>query len=219
MALRPPPSSVKGAFILIPAGKEDADKVLAAYIRHPVPDMVVDTVHIIYSPARETLFAANIEQLQGRADDPFFAPQWLSEDKLIQRASVMEYLNDQVEAYKDPEFPDVGLLPMWHGTAAGNVDSICRTGFANLAITDQGYFGKGLYTAYEAIYAYDAYAKADGVLLLCWVSFFSAFPVIEGDMQKLLGKGHYGSHDAHFIPVAPEVPGNVRAQTVFLPPV
>eukprot|EP00727_Mastigamoeba_balamuthi_P004194 m51a1_g13772 hypothetical protein (207) ;mRNA; f:266045-271274 len=42
-----------------------------------------------------------------------------------------------------------------------------------------------------------------GALLVNWVSLFSAYPVINGDMPKLTGKGSYANYDAHFIPVCP----------------
>jgi hypothetical protein len=41
--------------------------------------------------------------------------------------------------------PHVSLLPLWHGTSASALESIFTTGFANLSLTDDGFFGKGLY--------------------------------------------------------------------------
>eukprot|EP00727_Mastigamoeba_balamuthi_P002434 m51a1_g12188 hypothetical protein (1248) ;mRNA; f:11695-17986 len=216
-ALYPTPGSFKG-YALIPAGKEDMERVLAAYNEHPVPGMSVASVEIIHSPTLEVLFASCVEQLQRRRGDVAYAPAWLHEDNVVQRASVIEYLGGLCEPHRDPEFPDVGLLPLWHGTSPDVLDSLCKTGFANLALTDQGYFGKGLYATTEAIYAHDAYAAdSGGVLLLCWVSFFSAYPVVAGDMAKLTGKAHWANHDTHFVPVVPEGPGDVRKQKVFFP--
>jgi hypothetical protein len=39
----------------------------------------------------------------------------------------------------------ISLLPLWHGTSPSVLESILTTGFANLATTDVGFFGKGLY--------------------------------------------------------------------------
>ena len=63
------------------------------------------------------------------------------------------------QPYGDPDFPAVKLLPLWHGTDPAIVDSICRVGYANLATTDGGFFGKGLYSAHEAEYAQRVYSK------------------------------------------------------------
>eukprot|EP00727_Mastigamoeba_balamuthi_P003566 m51a1_g13206 hypothetical protein (423) ;mRNA; r:476-2452 len=264
----------------IPAGQEDMEQVLAAYTEHPVPGMTMASVDIIHSA--QVLFVSCIGQLQRCRGDVAYAPAWLHENKVVQHASVIEYLTGLCEPHRDPD--------------------LCKTGFANLALTDQGYFGKGLhatteaiyacavyhkmvvfeaarcchvtlsldiihsptlkvlftscieqpqrhrgdvayaptwlhkdnvvqragvikylwvsgiYTTPEAIYAYNASAADSGsVLLLCWVSFFSAYPVVAGDMAKLTGKGHWANHDAHFVPVVPEGPGDVRKQKVFFP--
>ena len=101
--------------------------------------------------------------------------------------------------YLDPNYPAVKILPLWHGTRPEILDSIFRAGYANLATTDSGYFGKGFYSAYEARYSYSVYAK--GALILNWVAVFSAYPVIDGDMNALTGGANYGNYDGHFVPV------------------
>jgi hypothetical protein len=78
--------------------------------------------------------------------------------------------------------------------------------YANLATTDGGFFGKGLYSAYEAEYSYRVYGK--GALILNWVASYSTYPVIHGDMAKLSTKGNYANYDSHFVPVVPENPKN-----------
>jgi len=105
---------------------------------------------------------------------------------------------------------------MWHGTKKAIVDSIFKTGYANLATTDSGYFGKGVYGAYEAEYSYRVYAKQGGALILNWTAFFSAYPVMDGDMKKLETKGNYSNYDAHFIPVVPRNPDN-PGEVVYYP--
>jgi hypothetical protein len=39
----------------------------------------------------------------------------------------------------------VSIIPAWHATRKGEevINSICSTGFASLALTDAGYFGRG----------------------------------------------------------------------------
>ena len=95
------------------------------------------------------------------------------------------------------------LLPCWHGTGDAAASGIIKTGFAALQSTDAGWFGKGMYFAVEAQYSYEHYAvKQKGqVLLFCWASCFSAYPVIDGDRKGLEGMANYQNYDAHFVPV------------------
>lgn len=39
----------------------------------------------------------------------------------------------------------VQILRAWHGTSLEQAHKILKTGFANLAILDDGWFGKGIY--------------------------------------------------------------------------
>jgi hypothetical protein len=69
-------------------------------------------------------------------------------------------------------------------------------------VTDDGFFGKGIYSAYKAEYTFRCYAQQHGnqaVLILNWVFFYQIYPVIDGDMPKIRGKiGGYAQCDAHF---------------------
>ena len=92
---------------------------------------------------------------------------------------------------QDPEFPTVKIISMWHGTHISTIEHICKEGFANLAMTDFGFFGKGIYGTFEAEYADEVYGhgkhgEKNGALLLCWFSTLNAFPVIDGDMSKFM---------------------------------
>ena len=78
------------------------------------------------------------------------------------RGEVHQQFQTMAKPYQDSDYPSVNLLPMWHGTKAAIVDSIFRSGYANLATTDSGFFGKGIYGAHEAEYSYRVYAKQGG---------------------------------------------------------
>ena len=45
------------------------------------------------------------------------------------------------------------LMLMWHGCPASKIEHICNTGCADLATTDAGFFGRGVYCTPEADYA------------------------------------------------------------------
>ena len=220
--LKPAGRNAEG-YWLIPAGDHDMRKVVESYQRCPVPGMEVGRVTIIFNPALNKSFADGHELLEGRAGNPAFAPKWSSEgDSAITgwRAKVMQRFAAMTGPYQDPVFPHVKIIPVWHGTKAAIVTSIAKTGFANLATTDAGFFGKGLYSSYEAEYAYRAYGPgqlgAGGALMINWIACYSPYPVVgyrvsgytgpipdSGDMLKLSEKGNYGNYDAHFVPVRP----------------
>ncbi len=87
--------------------------------------------------------------------------------------------------------------------------SILNGNLANLALTDAGYFGKGVYGTPDAEYAWRVYSKRGGMLLFCCFSFYSAYPVVGvRDMRKLEGQPNYGNYDAHVVPVVPRDPQN-----------
>eukprot|EP00727_Mastigamoeba_balamuthi_P006267 m51a1_g226 hypothetical protein (1321) ;mRNA; r:85070-92283 len=184
-------------YVLVAASQADTEFVQEAYSRCPVPGMAVGSIDVVYCPALERLFEARAHQLQGRSGNRAFEPGWLREADAAVRAPVSDMLVRMTAPLRDGEFPDVQLLPLWHGTDKENLDSILRAGYANLAKTDVGFFGKGVYSTYEARYAHEVYSK--GSLVLNWVSFYSAYPVVEGDMLKLQGKGNFSNYDAHFL--------------------
>ena len=220
--LKPAGRNAEG-YWLIPARDHDMRKVVESYQRCPVPGMEVGRVTIIFNPVLNKSFADGHELLERRAGNPAFAPKWSSEgDSAITgwRAKVMQRFTAMTGPYQDPVFPHVKIIPVWHGTKAAIVASIAKTGFANLATTDAGFFGKGLYSSYEAEYAYRAYGPgqlgAGGALMINWIACYSPYPVVgyrvsgytgpipdPGDMLKLSEKGNYGNYDAHFVPVRP----------------
>lgn len=130
------------------------------------------------------------------------------------RSKTLQILQDYAKPFTDPDFPEVTIVPAWHGTKPESLDSIFKVGYSNLGVTDSGYFGKGLYSAFEAAYAHRVYSK--GALVLNWVACYLTFPVVADDMSILEGKSNYANYDAHFVPVVPRDPRN-QNETVFLP--
>jgi hypothetical protein len=98
------------------------------------------------------------------------------------------------------------FLPVWHGTKKEVLESVLATGFANLAKTDIGYYGKGIYGSTNAEYVKRVYSGGyhKGILLLNWVAINSAYPVVSmEDIDLLKGKGNKDNFDAHYIQVKP----------------
>jgi len=183
-------------------------------------------VHVIYNPDMNYKFSLYLKELQQRDNNPAFKAKWPkgqetitdpieSPEQIAWRSQIHQQCLTLAKPYKDSDYPAVNLLPMWHGTNPAIVDSIFKTGYANLATTDSGYFGKGIYGAYEAEYSYRVYAKQDGALILNWTACFSPYPVMTGDMKKLEGKGNFSNYDAHFVPVVPRNPYNPNEEVYF----
>lgn len=132
---------------------------------------------VIYNPAAEDAFKGRLRLLQGRRGNAQFAPAPWGNNGAA-RDGVRAALAELGRPYMDVDAPNVTLLPLWHGTSGAKVGSVAGTGFANLATTDGGFFGKGIYGTLEPEYAYRVYAKG-GPLILFWSAFFSAFPLVD----------------------------------------
>jgi SidE phosphodiesterase (PDE) domain/Poly(ADP-ribose) polymerase catalytic domain len=194
----------ENGFALLPAGVEDIGKLLQLYFLCPVPGYDVRRVEIIYSRNQSQIFERRMQVLNTRAEPASaaaFAPKWSTEYDACWRAEVDIICRSMAAPYHDPDFPNIKLLPMWHGTKDDVLESVLRAGYACLAKTDVGFFGQGVYFTREAEYAYRVYSQ--GALILNEVAFYSAYPTIDGDMAKLMGKASYQNYDAHFVPVVP----------------
>ncbi len=211
---------------LVEATDKDKRKVIEFYQHHPVAGYDMASVRVIYNPDMNYKFGLYLKELQQRNNNPAFQPKWPTGKECIQdpiepqeninwRGKVHQQLQIMANSYQDSDYPCVNLLPMWHGTKAAIVDSIFRTGYANLATTDSGFFGKGIYGAHEAKYSYRVYAEQSGSLILNWTACFSAYPVIDGDMKKLEEKGSYTNYDAYFVPVVLRNPNNPNKDTYY----
>lgn len=202
------------SYSLIKAGKSDFEKVLRCYQNTPVQGYDLANVEIIYNPTMESAFTSRISQLEHRASNDSFKPNFDKEKNPQWRKKILKDFKKQALPYADSNFQHVTILPGWHGTNPKILDSIFKIGYANLATTDVGYFGKGIYSAFEADYAQRVYSK--GALILNWVAMFSPYPVIDGDLTNLMGKGVYANFDAHIAPVVPSNPNNPN-EKVFMP--
>jgi TPR repeat protein len=213
-ALKPALGEIKGGYVLIDAGVKDTQKVVVAYQQGPVPGYDVRSVKIIYNPALNRSFANKFELLQAKDSSSAFAPQWSSENENVWRGTLIKRFEEMAAPYHDKEYPAVKLFAGWHGTKPEILSSIFKIGFANLASTDEGFFGKGLYSAYEPQYAYGVYSQ--GALLVNWVVCYSIYPVIKGDRAKLEGRANYQNYDAHMAAVVPDNPSDPHTN-IYLP--
>ena len=201
-------------YVLIQPGAPDIVKVMKAYSHHPVTGYNIASIEIVYNEQLNRVFFGNMTTMNKRKGNPKFTPTWKTETQGAEkqhREATHQSLQKFAEPHADATVPNVMILPLWHGTTEAVSEHIFNTGYGIFNsnnpefVTDDGFFGRGIYTAHEAEYAYRCYAQKHGdkgVLLLSWVSLFEAYPIVHGDMPKVQGKPiGYDHCDAHFIPV------------------
>ncbi len=164
----------------------------------------IKRICLINNPHYQEQFEKEIYLLSQRKKNPVFEPKWENMIMSTTRKRVAKIFKEQVAKYSDER---LDFLPIWHGSRLNLLESILKTGFANLATTDLGYYGKGIYGTTNAEYAKRVYSEgynSDGILLLNWIGVNSALMVAGmGDLELLKGRGNYANYDAHFIPVVP----------------
>lgn len=183
------PFQIEG-YVLADASREDFERVNKWYQRAPVLGQGIRRVQIIHNSQMSRVFEGTIALLEKRHGNEAFKAKWESdcksrEEKNLRKATIA--ILDRLTE-RDPHYPHVRLVPTWHGTKKEHLESIYNTGLANLATIDTGYFGKGIYGTAEAEYAYRVYSKgSEGALLINWIATYSCYPVIDGDLVKLVG--------------------------------
>lgn len=200
-------------YSLLPASEEDKAKVVQFYGFCPVAGYDVASVEVIFNPSFNRAFVYELDRLQEKTGETVFAPKWDQMTGNEQRKAVIQQWKTFTAPYYDSKYPSVHLFPGWHGTRPEFLDSLFRIGYSSLSYTDNGFFGRGLYFAYEAEYSHRVYSK--GALILNWVASFSPLPVIDGDMPLLQDKSNYGNYDAHFVPVVPQNPHNSNEKAYY----
>ena len=206
------PQKGGSTYTLVAAGKSDFQKVNDLYQKSPVKGYFISQLQVVHNPAMSRQFEGKVMTLDARAGKPAFSPKWNAESEVALRTRVDQSL--KTLTVHSPTSRNVLLFPAFHGTKAPLLDSIFETGFANLATTDSGFFGKGIYNTTHASYAHRVYS--DGTLLFNWVAFFSAYPVTLPDMSKLQGGSNYSNYDAHYALVNPKNPQNPN-EVIYLP--
>jgi len=168
----------------------------------------IGKVFLVWNRTHQRMFEGRIKLLSFRSSQPAFQPKWHQDTHASQRKSIhSRFVNYTKQFSPQPEDKGVSIFAGWHGTSKEVVSQICSGGFASLATTDQGFFGKGLYFTNSIDYAQRVYSKGN-ILLLCWIATSNLFPVIFDDMSDLLGKPHFQNYDSHYVPVCPSNPNN-----------
>jgi len=103
----------------------------------------------------------------------------------------------------------IKLVPAFHGVNSDSIDSICQNGFACVATTDEGFYGKGIYFTSDLEYA-SQYAKKEesGVrnILVALLIPGDFFPVVEHphEPNSYYGKAAKSGVQSHYTLVKKE---------------
>lgn len=105
-------------------------------------------------------------------------------------------------------FPGAKIVPIVRGSSAEHIRHCAAFGFPNIALTDRGFFGRGIYfttsMSYAAIYN-------PRTLFIGFLATGSVFPVVEDpqreDVHSLEGAAHVNEYDTHFVLVHSKYPG------------
>jgi archaellum component FlaC len=209
--------------LLIVPNHSDSAYIMDLYKQFPLNGYEIKNVfYVNYPPQEAHLFNATYRRLEKRAEQEFFAPGWREEYK-----DSLENLSACEEAYKAVKGTVVSknhlnYVDGWHGTSYESLSSLLKTGPANLATTDAGFFGKGIYLTDNPEYALRVYSKENDenkqrIVLLMRGVCYSFYPVIATPNweDKFVNKANYSNYDAHAIPVIPYNPHNINETNYF----
>lgn len=141
-------SQVISNYTLADGGSADCQKVVNLYQKSPVHGWQIGGVQIINNPALNRQFEGRVMVLNERANSPAFTARWQYEGDLSTKQHIHSALQ-AITTHFPSTYQHVQFYPAFHGTKSSRLDSICKTGYANLATTDNGFFGKGIYSGSE----------------------------------------------------------------------
>lgn len=113
---------------LFPAGQEDWKKVISYYRYRPVPGYDIGSVLVIYNPSKNQGFVAKMDALQQRKNNPRYVPTWRQKTDADWRIAIDQQLKQFAAHYQNDDYPDVKLIPVWHGTQRQKLASLLSTG-------------------------------------------------------------------------------------------
>lgn len=163
-------------YFILEGGQDDWEKVTQLYSHSKISGYEVAKVEVIVNPLFSQEFAPRLRLLEERGKQTAFQPDWeFDAEEAPLRKKVLKKL--MAKAQSPEGCTHTKVVAMFHGPKKRYLDSIFCGNLANLAKTDAGYFGNGVYHTSSAQYAYK-YTDKEGQLLMNWICFSSVYPVI-----------------------------------------
>jgi len=107
---------------------------------------------------------------------------------------------------KDLEISDSPILAVVHGTDSNKGWSVASSGFANLALLDEGFYGRGMYFSSSALYTLPyIVTKKNPCIMICFIIPGNPYPVIESVTVKPNYRGApiTSGYQSHFVITRP----------------
>jgi len=160
----------------------------------------IQKIYAIQNQHLFTEFESKLKTMQvtGRSKDP----SW---NQAKHRNLIVDYVSNFAANFvENRERKGSDVIYAVHGTKPEVVWEICKTGFANLGIVDEGYYGKGIYFTTFCEYASSYSTQKTKVFIVSAINLGKVYPVIEHPKspQSLLGKPLEIGYNSHFILVS-----------------
>jgi len=172
--------------------------------------LAIKSISAIYNPLLVKSFCNQQIIMQQRFKDhsKLFTTQNWKESKNELKNWVHELYRKKVEQFDWNEksnetnpFP-IYILPVVHGCDGDVALKICMTGFANLSLLDQGWYGQGVYFSTSTIYTLPYFVNKNiPAIVLAYVLPGNTYPVTEDhkDENTLLGQPIKSGYNSHYV--------------------
>lgn len=155
----------------------------------------VDSVYLIQNGARERQYKLAVENLHERVSDHDFPkPAWQDEELPAKWKHDREVVLDDLKRISEPALGAVSQATVYHGCAKKASRLISNTSFAANVQRTKGWYGEGVYTTTEPMYAlryafgftefWEATPQMIGTVLVAQAAFASVYPVTRADYTK-----------------------------------
>jgi len=169
-------------------------------------------VHAIFNKTLTNSFIAHRQIMTERTKTNaklFKSQSWRQSDTATVNRSTRDHVSQQLEKRindldwnRDPEWSEVPIIPLIHGTDLTVARLICTSGFASLSSLDAGFYGRGIYFTSCAWYALPYFlSRRDPTIIISWVTLGNAYPVIESPNapDSLCGAAIKAGYNSHYV--------------------
>jgi len=144
-------------------------------------------IFVVYNPTLVQGFAqqrAILNRRYNQLSSEFLKTDWKEQANTELRTFTMEQYQKRAALFEWNTDQGIVVLPVVHGTDSKTAFAIAASGFANLSVLDDGFYGKGIYFTSSARYAFPYYAtKKNPAVIIGYCITGHPYPVIENPNQ------------------------------------
>jgi hypothetical protein len=142
-------------------------------------------------------------------DNKFNSKSWKEKDPDNRRQRIIDSFNNTCKHWPwnaSLESKDGYVVPVCHGTEENIAWKIASVGFANLSLTDVGFYGKGIYFSSSASYTVPYFSNTKRpAILICFIIPGNPFPVNEHPKDEINHSGQpiQLGYQSHYVVTTP----------------